>query len=54
MYQITDELYQFITAETGSVLGGMISAFSAGLILATALNFLGYGIFKALSLLNIK
>lgn len=28
--------------------------FSAGLLLGTALEFLGYGVFKAMSLLNIK
>lgn len=28
--------------------------FSSGLLLGTALEFLGYGVFKALSLLNIK
>lgn len=28
--------------------------FSAGLLLGTVMNFLGYGVFKAMSLLNIK
>lgn len=28
--------------------------FSSGLLLGTVLEFLGYGVFKALSLLNIK
>ena len=41
---------QFVSHFIGMEMGG----FCAGLIIATALNFLGYGIFKALSLLNIK
>lgn len=47
--------FKEVYAQMGSYLLIFISAgFSAGLLLGTALEFLGYGVFKAMSLLNIK
>lgn len=44
-----------IYTQMGVYLVNFISGgFSSGLLLGTALEFLGYGVFKALSLLNIK
>lgn len=44
-----------IYGQMGKYLAIFISGgFSAGLLLGTALEFLGYGVFKAMSLLNIK
>lgn len=36
------------------LMGSITYAFPAGLFLCTAMEFLGYGVFKALSLLNIR
>lgn len=46
-----DMIYRIMGTYLGQFIGG---GFSAGLLIGTALEFLGYGVFKALSLLNIK
>lgn len=44
-----------IYGQMGKYLAIFISGgFTAGLLLGTAMEFLGYGVFKAMSLLNIK
>ena len=52
--QILTDWSAYLAEPVGRIIGMNISGFAFGLILATALNFLGYGIFKAISLLNIK
>ena len=53
--EILSNVFDFLAPYVQSYLSGCISVgFAFGLALATILNFLGYGIFKALSLLNIK
>lgn len=44
-----------IYGQMGEYLKNFITGgFSSGLLLGTVLEFLGYGVFKAMSLLNIK
>lgn len=55
--QNTETILDFlkIYEQMGKYLAIFISGgFSSGLLLGTVLEFLGYGVFKAMSLLNIK
>lgn len=52
--QILTDWSAYMAQYVSEFIGLESAGFCTGLIIATALNFLGYGIFKALSLLNIK
>ncbi len=57
MMEKTEMIINFVDIyeQMGKYLAIFIAGgFSGGLLLGTALEFLGYGVFKAMSLLNIK